>query len=76
MKRLIRKIRRVKLEKHQIQLIIDILKDIAQIFLAGWAVGPIATNYFKIWQVVLGVLLSIGFWYTSIELSNRINQNE
>jgi hypothetical protein len=49
-------------------MIADIAKDIAQIFFASIFVGPLLGGEVHLVTALLGFILSVGLWYSSVLL--------
>ena len=60
---------KLKLSKVELNIYRDIAKEIGLVFFAGWTVGPIATDNFNFGLMVLGLILSLSFWYTTVRLT-------
>ena len=71
MKRLNKILNLLSLGDYKKTVFSDISQDIAQIFFASWTIGPIATQQFKLWQFLTGLLLSLGFWYVSLIINKK-----
>ena len=60
----------------QLVMLAEILKDIAQILLAGWAIGPAVTNNFKWPFATIGFILSVLSWCGTLLLIKQANSKK
>jgi hypothetical protein len=74
MKVWIQLIKSITLTKAQLEIIRDILKEIGLVFLASWSVAPLATGYLNLGLMVAGLILTLIFWYTTIEITSIISK--
>jgi len=60
----------------QLVMLAEILKDIAQILLAGWTIGPAVTNNFKWPFATIGFILSVLSWCGTLLLIKQANSKK
>jgi hypothetical protein len=65
-----------KLSNSQLKVVRDIFLEVGLVIFAGWTIGPIAVQRVHLALLILGLILSISLWYSSIKLNNYLNQYE
>jgi hypothetical protein len=65
-----------KLSNSQLKVVRDIFLEVGLLFLASWAIVPLAGQNYRRWQIISGLLTPIFLWYSCIKLTSYFDNDE